>query len=208
MTPIQPAPWVEFQGDQCIGDDGARYISTIEPKNVDTIDNMLTWGLPVDAMNSSNGETNQPHLKTLNQVWTLLYLMLRHSISQIVFSFFSEIARGKKKESDNDLKWAMYDQVDVSRVPQDVLIQIVYKTVSETYYSTTNVRGVELPTKQILCLERLPNLSAFRIVELYGNEYVILDWSKVSEKIWGRRKARTLASTHTYTMKKTQNMEG
>ena len=37
VMPIQQAPWVEYQGDQCIGEDGARYVSTVEPKNVDTI---------------------------------------------------------------------------------------------------------------------------------------------------------------------------
>ena len=43
VTPLQQAPWVEYQGEECIGDDGARYVLTAKPKNVDTI------GQPVEV---------------------------------------------------------------------------------------------------------------------------------------------------------------
>ena len=35
VTPLQQAPWVEYQGELCIGEDGARYVLTAEPENVD-----------------------------------------------------------------------------------------------------------------------------------------------------------------------------
>ena len=37
VTPLQQVPWVEYQGELCIGKDGARYVLAAELENVDTI---------------------------------------------------------------------------------------------------------------------------------------------------------------------------
>ena len=35
LTLVQPAPWVEYQGDQCMGKDGTQYVSTMDLENGD-----------------------------------------------------------------------------------------------------------------------------------------------------------------------------
>ena len=69
-------------------------------------------------------------------------------------------------------------------MPQDEIIQLVYRAASRTYYSTTNVREVKLPAKQILFLERLPDFSAYRMVDLHENEYATLEWEEIRGMTW------------------------
>ena len=40
-TPIQTAPWVEYQGDLYMGEDGTCYVMTIDPKNTDKLGNLI-----------------------------------------------------------------------------------------------------------------------------------------------------------------------
>ena len=37
VTPLQHTPWVEYQGDQCIGGDGARYVLTARSQKMWTL---------------------------------------------------------------------------------------------------------------------------------------------------------------------------
>ena len=57
VTPLQQMPWVEYQGELCIGEDGARYVMTAEPKNVDTI------GQPVKLMPAPRNQEAQQQLE-------------------------------------------------------------------------------------------------------------------------------------------------
>ena len=43
---------------------------------------------------------------------------------------------------------------------------------------------MDLPTKQILFLERLQDFSAYKMVDLYGNGYTTLDWEKIRTLTW------------------------
>ena len=52
------------------------------------------------------------------------------------------------------------------------------------YYSTINERGVDLPTKQILFLERLQDFSAYKMAYLYGKVNTTLDWEEVRTLTW------------------------
>ena len=52
------------------------------------------------------------------------------------FSNYEANDKEKEKEDEKELKWVVYDRIDVSRVPQDDIIRLVYRTTSGTYYST------------------------------------------------------------------------
>ena len=57
VTPLQQMPWVEYQGELCIGEDGARYVMMVEPENVDTI------GQPVELMPAPGNQEAQQKLE-------------------------------------------------------------------------------------------------------------------------------------------------
>ena len=52
----------------------------------------------------------------------------------------------------------VYDRTDVSRVPQDDIIRLVYRTASETFYATMNEKRADLPARQIFIPRKVTRL--------------------------------------------------
>ena len=172
VTPLQQTPWVEYQGELCIGEDGARYVLTAEPENVDTIGQPVELGPAPGNREAQHQQEEEPTTSRNPQSGTGFSFPASDIFTNPnTFSYFDANDKGKGKEDEKELKWVVYDRIDVSRVPQDEIIRLVYRTASGTYYSTINKRGVDLPAKQILFLERLQDFSAYRMVDLYGNMY-------------------------------------
>ena len=185
VTPLQQAPWVEYQEEQCIGEDGARYVLTAEPENVDTIGQPVKLRPAPDNQESFQQREDEPTTSQNPQPGLGFSFPASEMFNNPnTFSFFSDNDKGKGKEDEKELKWVVYDRTDVSRVPQDDIIRLVYRTASGTYYSTINERGVDLQARQILFLERLQDFSAYRMVDLYGNMYATLDWEEVRTLTW------------------------
>ena len=122
VTPLQQAPWVEYQGELCIGEDGARYVLTAEPKNVDTI------GQPVEltpAPGNQEAQQQQEDKPTTSQNpqsgmgFSFPISEMFTNPNTFSFSNYEANDKGKGKEDEKELKWVVYDQTDVSRVPQD-----------------------------------------------------------------------------------------
>ena len=63
------------------------------------------------------------------------------------FSNFETDVKGKGKEDEKELKWVVYDRTDVSRVPQDDIICLVYRTAFGTFYSTMNEKRADVPAR-------------------------------------------------------------
>ena len=133
VTPLQQMPWVEYQGELCIGEDGARYVMMAEPENVDTI------GQPVELTPAPGNQEAQQQLegKPTTSQNPQPGLGFSFPISDMftnpntaTFSNFETDVKGKGKEDEKELKWVVYDRTDVSRVPQDDIIRLVYRTAS------------------------------------------------------------------------------
>ena len=104
VTPLQQAPWVEYQEEQCIGEDGARYVLTAEPENVDTIGQPVKLRpAPTTKNHSSNERMSQPRLRTLNQVWDFHFQLLKCLIIQIHFHSSLIMIREKEKKMKKNL---------------------------------------------------------------------------------------------------------
>ena len=198
LTPILQVTWVECQGDSCIAEDGSRYVPIADLENADKM------GLPTGqtmkeggyGVNTARDEPASSHT----------------SIRGMSFPNPTNVSRGQqftshqeqtlnppqRKGKEKEVVWELYHQIEVVRVPQDMLIQIVYKSTIGAYYSTTNVRGVELPMKLVLCYKTLTDGSSTSIVDIYKNQYVMLDWNELGKITWqGKPVVTNSAPTHT-----------
>ena len=127
VTPLQQTPWVEYQGELCIGEDGARYVMTAEPENVDTIGQPVELtpapGHPEAQQQSEDKPTTSQNPQPgLGFSFSIPDMFANPNTA--TFSNFETNDKGKGKEDEKELKWVVYDRTDVSRVPQDDIIRI------------------------------------------------------------------------------------
>ena len=67
VTPFDPSPWVNFQGDRYMGKDGSMYMLTEFPEEVDKLGNLVVPEIKVD--DEGPPKVNLPNFKLVNSVW-------------------------------------------------------------------------------------------------------------------------------------------
>ena len=142
VTALQQMPWVEYQGELCIGENGARYVLTAEPENVDTVGQSVEQGQAPRNREAQHQQEEEP-TTSRNPQSGMRFSFPASDIftNPNTFSYFDANDKGKGKEDEKELKWVVYDQIDVSRIPQDKIIQLVYRIASGIYYSTIKQKG-------------------------------------------------------------------
>ena len=80
-------------------------------------------------------------------------------------------------------RWELVKTIQVTQVPQDESIMIVYRDAIETYYATTCIPRLEMPYMHELVVERLKGVS-HRIQDKWGNEFRSLDWFEIKALTW------------------------
>lgn len=64
---VDPAPWVNFQGDRYMGQDGVMYLLTENPENVDRLGNVVQR--EERHVEENPPVTNRPGLRPINSIW-------------------------------------------------------------------------------------------------------------------------------------------
>ena len=98
VTPLQQAPWVEYQGELCIEEDGARYVLIAESKNVDTIGQPVELRLAPDNREAQQQQEDEP-TTSQNPQSSMGFSFLASEIftNPNTFSYFDDNAKGKRK---------------------------------------------------------------------------------------------------------------
>ena len=102
---------MEYQGELCIGDDGARYVlTTAEPENVDTIGQLVELRPAPDNRESQQQQEDEPTTSRNPQSGTgFSFPASKMFTNPNTFSYFDDNAKGKGKEDEKELKWVVYD---------------------------------------------------------------------------------------------------
>ena len=68
---VDPAPWVNFQGDRYMGREGVMYLLTENPENVDRLGNIVPMEekLKERLIEENPPVTNRPGLRPVNSIW-------------------------------------------------------------------------------------------------------------------------------------------
>ena len=157
LTPLDEGPMVDYQETWCMGTDGMRHLYKKDRWNVNNMD-IITNMSDTDQPGPSRTEAEKPSSKDV---------------------LFSQLNDAFDFNLKNEPNWEMYHQVEVIRIPQSILIRVVYRSSSGAYYSTTSVRGVVLLEKLVICYKKLPRTIATCLVDIFGNDYVMLDGNDV-----------------------------
>ena len=67
ITPFDPSPWVNFQGDRYMGKDGSMYMLTEFPDEVDKLGNLVVPEIKVD--DEGPPKVNLPDFRLVNSIW-------------------------------------------------------------------------------------------------------------------------------------------
>ena len=168
-------PWVNYQADMYMGEDGARYEVTEYPEHVDIM-GVLLKSEQTDPRNDPLPDSNQPGTSTNPG-------MFSPSLDAIFSNKNEERNKGECEEEYGGDDKNSITEIKVTKVFQDDPLKEVYKDSLETYYATTKLLPLKLPVTHVILVERFGK----RYNELrdkWGNDYRTLDWLEVRDLTW------------------------
>ena len=120
-TPFNETPMVNYQGDQYMGTDGARYVVTKYPDLVDALGVLQTDKVPIfeqmaDSLQEHDGRSNR-----MNDPGTPTFHFNQH-----LEKLFSD--------------WNVEKKIKVTKVFQDDPLQEVFCDSEDVYYATTKLQ--------------------------------------------------------------------
>ena len=172
-TPFNESPKVVYQGDSYIGEDGARYVVTWDPFNVDSFGVLQ----PKPTMSESSGAssrkvpTNDATNKARPSNKPTGSGMSTNPYLEQIFSDLNFDSKGNEREdaSFQSWIWTPIRELMVTRVPQDNSLQEVFRDSSDRYYAATKLPHLSLLVEHALTLEQ--SGSNTRIRDSFGSEF-------------------------------------
>ena len=147
-------PWVNYQADMYMGEDGARYEVTEYPENVDIM-GALPRSEQMDPKHDPHPDPAKLRTSDNPGVSSLLF-------NELFPNLRWEKDKGNTRTRNANKQWVMQNEIPVTKVFQDDHIQEVFHDAYETYYATTKHANLELPVTHVVVVERLEG-SASRI---------------------------------------------
>lgn len=163
-------PWVNYQEDMYMGDDGTRYEVTDYPENVDML------GVIRQGKQTNQGSKPLPSMDMLGTSTN------PRAVSPSFDAFFPDLSNEQNKEKNklgNEYnEHSARTELRVTKVFQDDLIKEVYRDSLETYYATTKPWSIDLPVVHEILIDKNGKHSR-TIRDKWGNDYRTMEWREV-----------------------------